>query len=73
MKRLIYGLLFAATSLLASAAGAQELGRDTQGRIEFNSFTPKTMFDLALVPASATLVDGLLALQAVQPEGALNT
>lgn len=47
MKRLIYGLLFAAATLLASTAGGQELTRETQGRIEFNSFTPKTMFDLA--------------------------
>lgn len=29
------------------AGGAQELAAETQGRIEFDSFTPKTMFDLA--------------------------
>jgi dienelactone hydrolase len=34
-----------ATALLA--AHAQDLKPDTQGRIEFASFTPKTMFDLA--------------------------
>ncbi|MDI4633142.1 dienelactone hydrolase family protein [Pelomonas sp. V22] len=30
-----------------SAAGAQTLSASTQGRIEFDSFTPATMFDLA--------------------------
>ena len=29
------------------AGGAQELAAETQGRIDFDSFTPKTMFDLA--------------------------
>nr|WP_315237666.1 dienelactone hydrolase family protein [uncultured Albidiferax sp.] len=47
MKLKIMGLLFAAVALLASAASAQELTRETQGKIEYNSFTPKTMFDLA--------------------------
>ena len=38
-------LLLAASLPLAGAA--QTLKPDTQGRIEFASFTPKTMFDLA--------------------------
>ena len=38
-------LLLAATFSLAVAA--QDLKSETQGRIDFNSFTPNTMFDLA--------------------------
>jgi dienelactone hydrolase len=38
-------LLLAATFSLAGAA--QDLKSETQGRIDFTSFTPKTMFDLA--------------------------
>src|SRR3954453_22102284 len=36
-----------AASTLLSPVSAQTLNRDTQGRIEFTSFTPRTMFDLA--------------------------
>ncbi|MES3002412.1 MAG: dienelactone hydrolase family protein [Pseudomonadota bacterium] len=38
-------LLFVAT--FAAAGGAQDLEAETQGRIDFASFTPRTMFDLA--------------------------
>lgn len=44
-SRWLLPLLAASTFL--SPVSAQTLNRDTQGRIEFASFTPKTMFDLA--------------------------
>ncbi|WP_394788608.1 dienelactone hydrolase family protein [Rhodoferax sp.] len=50
MKHILRTLLFTAAALLATVAtlaGAQQLARDTQGRIEYNSFTPKNMFELA--------------------------
>ena len=40
-------LLLIAAAVLATAASAQDLKRETQGRIDFASFTPKTLFDLA--------------------------
>ncbi|WP_332853945.1 dienelactone hydrolase family protein [Duganella sp. S19_KUP01_CR8] len=40
-------LLSAALLLAASAPHAQQLNAASQGRIEFDSYTPKTMFDLA--------------------------
>jgi hypothetical protein len=40
-------LLLIAAAVLATAASAQDLKRETRGRIDFASFTPKTLFDLA--------------------------
>ena len=39
-------LLAMALGVVVATASAQELNADTQGRIEFISYTPKTMFDL---------------------------
>lgn len=43
----VLGLLLLLMAALPLATTAQELRAETQGRIEFQSFTPKTMFDLA--------------------------
>lgn len=43
--KLISGIL--ASFAFLPMCNAQQLDRDTQGRIEFQSYTPKTMFDLA--------------------------
>jgi dienelactone hydrolase len=44
---LIVRWLIAALTCIIWPAYALDLQRDTQGRVEFDSFTPKTMFDLA--------------------------
>ncbi|KMW44239.1 dienelactone hydrolase family protein [Ralstonia insidiosa] len=46
-NRWVSCLIWLAAVVLSPMAVAQALQPDTQGRIEFNSFTPKTMFDLA--------------------------
>ena len=46
-NRWVSCLSWLAAVVLSPMAVAQALQPDTQGRIEFNSFTPKTMFDLA--------------------------
>ncbi|EHP39564.1 dienelactone hydrolase [Cupriavidus basilensis OR16] len=47
IKQWVLRLLLLAAITLSFAAVAQEFRSETQGRIEFASFTPKTMFDLA--------------------------
>ncbi|MDW3687853.1 dienelactone hydrolase family protein [Cupriavidus sp. CV2] len=47
LGRIVPRLLLAAAIILSQVVAAQTLSPETQDRIEFNSFTPKTMFDLA--------------------------
>jgi dienelactone hydrolase len=47
LERMLRGASYFILAIsFVAAANAQEFQRDTQGRIEFASFTPKTMFDL---------------------------
>ncbi|PMS35916.1 dienelactone hydrolase [Trinickia symbiotica] len=47
LSRLVSHLSLIAVIVLSQMAAAQTLSPEREGRIEFNSFTPKTMYDLA--------------------------